>query len=255
MCSGWMFLIFGERALMSLPARAKGIPLITNNSLVRSLSGGFQSLMNRRLVFKPTGGVVVMKAVILAFPEKKWENYTIPVNGEPVVKLTEGRLLMSKRIDEVLTIVRKDKLRTYSLHVANPLPVQAGGKMEALLKVMPDGPFFLAEGNMPLVMPFLVNYLIGFFYENEPEALIPLWKDGTAEVTHAVYEPDALADAIEAALAEGYRNLGRVTEFLDYEPVSIEELSKRNPKVTLSFFRVKNSFDVRFAERTLKGLH
>ncbi len=30
-----------------------------------------------------------MKSIILAFQEKRWENYTIPVNGEPVVKLTE----------------------------------------------------------------------------------------------------------------------------------------------------------------------
>ena len=193
-----------------------------------------------------------MKAVILAFPEKKWENYTIPINDEPLVKLTERRLLVSKRIDEVLTVVRKDKLKTYSLHVMNPFPVSARGKMEALLRAMQDEPFFLVEGNMPLVMPFLVNYLVGLFYESEPEALIPVWKDGKAEVTHAVYEPDALADAIEAALAEGYKSLGKITEFLDYEPVSVEELARRNPKVTLSFFRVRNSFDVSFVEQTLR---
>ncbi|ASA77787.1 molybdenum cofactor guanylyltransferase [Thermococcus sp. 5-4] len=195
-----------------------------------------------------------MRAYILAFPEKRWENYTLPVADEPVVRLTEGRLLASKRIDEVITVVRKDKLRTYSLHVSNPLPVAARSRMEALLKALPGEPFFLAEGNMPLIMPFLVNYMTGLFYENEPEALMPVWKDGTAEVTHAVYEPDALEDAINAALAEGYRSLSRIIEFLDYEPLSIEELAKRNPKVTLSFFRVRNSFDVRFAAETLRNL-
>jgi molybdopterin-guanine dinucleotide biosynthesis protein A len=195
-----------------------------------------------------------MRAYILAFPEKRWENYTLPVADEPVVRLTEKRLLTSKRIDEVITVVRKDRLRTYSLHVSNPLPVAARSRMEALLKALPGEPFFLAEGNMPLIMPFLVNYMTGLFYENEPEALIPVWKDGTAEVTHAVYEPDALENAINAALAEGYRSLSKITEFLDYEPLSIEELAKRNPKVTLSFFRVRNSFDVRFAAETLRKL-
>ncbi|NJE55586.1 molybdenum cofactor guanylyltransferase [Thermococcus sp. 21S9] len=195
-----------------------------------------------------------MLGVILAFPEKRWENYTLPVNGEPVVRLTERRLLTAKRINETLTIVRKDKLKTYSLHVSNPFPVTARSKMEALLKALPDKPFFLVEGNMPLIMPFLVNYLVGLFYENEPEALIPVWNDGSAEVFHAVYEPDALRDAIESALAEGYRSFSRVTEFLDYEPVSIEELAKRNPKVTLSFFRVRNSLDVAFAEKTIEEL-
>lgn len=41
-------------------------------------------------------------------------------------------------------------------------------------------------------------------------------------------------------------------EFLDYEPVSIEGLAKRNPKVTMSLFRVRNSLDVRFAEELLR---
>ncbi len=194
-----------------------------------------------------------MLGVILAFPAKRWENYTIPINGEPVVKLTERRLLMSKRIDRAITIVRRDKLKIYSLHVSNPVPVAARNKMEALLKALPCEPFFLVEGNMPLVMPFLVNYMVGLFYENEPEALIPVWKDGTAEVTHAIYEPDALEDAINAALTEGYKSFSRITEFLEYEPLSIEELAKRNPKVTLSFFKVRNSLDVRFAEETLKS--
>ncbi|WP_297509740.1 molybdenum cofactor guanylyltransferase [Thermococcus sp.] len=193
-----------------------------------------------------------MLGVILAFPEKRWENYTIPVNGEPAVKLTEKRLLMSKRIDEVLTIVRKDKLKTYSLHVSNPVPVSARSKMEALLRALFDEPFFLVEGNMPLLMPFLVNYLIGLYYENEPEAVIPVWRDGSAEVFHAVYEPDALENAIRSATAEGYTSFSKVVEFLDYEPVSIEELAKRNPKVTMSFFRIKNSPDVRFAEEFLR---
>ena len=193
-----------------------------------------------------------MLGVIHAFTEKRVENYTIPVNGEPVIRITERRLSMSKRIDEVLTIVRKDKLKTYSLHVSRPVPVSARNKMEALLKTLPGEPFFLVEGNMPLVMPFLVNYLTGLFYEKEAEALIPVWRDGTAEVFHAVYEPDALKNAIEAALGEGYRSFSRIVEFLDYEPVQIEELAKRNPKVTLSFFRVKSGLDVRFAEEFLR---
>ncbi|WP_297466580.1 molybdenum cofactor guanylyltransferase [Thermococcus sp.] len=195
-----------------------------------------------------------MLGVIMAFPEKRWENYTIPVNGEPVVKLTEKRLLMSKRIERAITIVRRDKLKTYSLHVSNSVPVSARNKIEALLKALPDEPFFLVEGNMPLLMPFLVNYLAGLYYENEPEAVIPVWRDGSREVFHAVYEPEPLRDAVESAFAEGYKSFSRVVEFLDYEAVSIEELAKRNPKVTLSFFRVKSSFDVAFAEKTIEEL-
>ncbi|ASJ11065.1 molybdopterin-guanine dinucleotide biosynthesis protein MobA [Thermococcus sp. P6] len=193
-----------------------------------------------------------MLGAIMAFPERRVENHTLPLAGQPLVKLTERRLFLSKRIDDIITIVRKDLLRAYSLHVSKPVPVSAGSGMEALLKALPDEPFFLAGGNMPLIMPFLVNYMVGVFYENEPEALIPVWKDGTEEVTHAIYEPLSLRNAIEAALSEGYRSLSRIGEFLDYEPLPIEELAGRNPKVTLSFFRVRSPFDVKFAEETLR---
>ncbi|WP_297489247.1 molybdenum cofactor guanylyltransferase [Thermococcus sp.] len=192
-----------------------------------------------------------MLGLILAFPEKQWDDCTVPVNDEPVLRLTEKRLLMSKRIDKILAVVREDKLKTYSLHVLNPVPVSARSKTGALLKAFPDEPFFLVEGSMPLVMPFLVDYLIGLYHRNEPEAVIPIWRDGTAEVTQAIYEPGPLKSAIEAALAEGYRGLGKVVEFLDYEPVSIEELSRRNPKVTLSFLRIRSRMNAEFAEKVL----
>ncbi|ASJ03190.1 molybdopterin-guanine dinucleotide biosynthesis protein MobA [Thermococcus profundus] len=196
-----------------------------------------------------------MKAFILAYPEKPNENYTIPVGDEPVIRLTERRLLLTKRIDDIVTLVRKDKLKTYSLHVSKPLPASGRNKMEALLNPLRGvEELFLLEGNMPLVMPFFVDYMVGLFYEMEPDALIPVWRDGSTGVTHAIYDSEALLDAIEAALGEGYRSLSKVVEFLDYQPLSIEELSRRNPKVTLSFFRVKNGNDARFAEETLKAL-
>ncbi len=78
-------------------------------------------------------------------------------------------------------------------------------------------------------------------------------RDGRGHPRHL--RADALRDAVSAALAEGYRSLSRITEFLDYEPLPVEELAKRNPKVTLSFFRVKSPpIDVGFAEETLKKL-
>ena len=63
-----------------------------------------------------------------------------------------------------------------------------------------------------------------------------------------------MRDAIKGALAEGHTRLGRIVEFLDYHPIAIEELVRRNPKVTLSFFKVRNTRDARFAEKTLWAL-
>lgn len=194
-----------------------------------------------------------MHAYILAFPEKRWENYLIPLNEEPLVKIVEQRLRMAKRIDEVYTIIRKGQLKRFSLHVSNPVEVKARNKIEALYKALRDSEnLFLVEGNMLLIMPFLINYLSTLFLDSGSEALIPSWRDGTLEITHAFYDARTLKSALEACLAENERKLSCIKEYLDYETISIEELAKRNPKVTLSFFKVKSNFDLRFAEETLK---
>ncbi|NJE25745.1 molybdenum cofactor guanylyltransferase [Thermococcus sp. MV5] len=194
-----------------------------------------------------------MRAYVLAFPEKRWENYLLSINEEPIVKMVERRLLTAKRIDEVITIVRKDQLKKFSLHVLRPEGVKAKNKLEALYKVLPfSGEIFLIEGNMPLVMPFLLNYLSTLFYESDIEALIPSWASRELEITHAFYDARALKKAIEVCLAENERRLDCIAKYLDYKRISIEELSKRNPKVTLSFFKIRNSFDLAFVEENLK---
>ncbi|AIF68611.1 molybdopterin-guanine dinucleotide biosynthesis protein A [Palaeococcus pacificus DY20341] len=196
-----------------------------------------------------------MFAFILAFPEKRWENYLLPVDEEPMVRIVERRLLEAKRIDDVFTIIKKGQLKRYSLHISNPVEVKAKNKLEALYKALPSsGEVFLVEGNMPLIMPFLVNYLSTLFLESDSEALIPSWRDGTLEVTHAFYEVKPLKRALETCLAENEKKLSCIAKHLDYEKVSIEALSSKNPKVTLSFFKVRNSFDLRFAEESLRKI-
>ena len=195
-----------------------------------------------------------MQAIILAFP-RKGEDYLAQINGEPMIRIVERRVLLAKRIDTIYTKVPKGQLRRYSLHVSNPVRIRARSKPEALYKALPKArAVFLIEGNMPLVMPFLVNYLSILFLEGGPDALIPVWRDGTPEVTHAFYDASALRNALEACLAENKRRLSSITEYLDYEKISVEELLKRNPKVALSFFKVRNSFDLKFAGETLKKL-
>jgi len=195
-----------------------------------------------------------MQSYVLAFPERKWENYLLSINEEPMIRIVERRLLTSKRIDEVIMLIRKNELKKFSLHASNLKPLDAKNKLEALYKALPSsGEVFLVEGNMPLIMPFLVNYLSMMFHELEYEALIPGWADGTLEVTHAFYDSKALKNAIEVCLLENERKLSCIAVHLDYKKISIEELSRRNPKVTLSFFKVRTVFDVKFAEENLKN--
>lgn len=194
-----------------------------------------------------------MLGVILAFMERGI-SYLTPLNEEPMVSFVERRLGQAKRIGEVLTVVPSGKVKRYSIHVENPIGVRAKNEVEALLSALPrSGEVFLVRGNMPLLMPFLVNYLSTLFLESDAEALIPRWADGSFEVTHAFYEVEALRAALDACMADGENRISCIPRHLDYEPVSIEELSARNPKVTLSFFKVRNSFDLRFVEKNLEN--
>ena len=86
-------------------------------------------------LFKSTLYPYFMHAYILAFPERRWENYLIPLNDEPLIRRVEQRLRLAKRINEVYTIIRKGDLRKYSLHVSNPVEVKARNKIEALTKL------------------------------------------------------------------------------------------------------------------------
>lgn len=40
-----------------------------------------------------------MQSYVLAFPERKWENYLLSINEEPMIRIVERRLLTLKRID------------------------------------------------------------------------------------------------------------------------------------------------------------
>lgn len=58
---------------------------------------------------------------------------SLPLNGEPMVKIVEKRLLMAKRVEGVHTVIRGE--------VLSPVEVKARNKLEALYKA--SGELFL----------------------------------------------------------------------------------------------------------------
>ncbi|CAB49003.1 molybdenum cofactor guanylyltransferase [Pyrococcus abyssi] len=187
-----------------------------------------------------------MLGVIFAVKLKRSDNYLIPIDDEPMLKIVERRLRLAKRIEDVITLVRKGYEKKYSLHVSNVKPVKGKNIIDALLEGIPyGGELFLVKGNMPLVMPFLVNYMSTLFLEDEVDALIPRWRDGRIEIFHAIYNARALRNALEAMKAENERDIKRLPEYLDVEYMNIDELVGRNKKVIWSFFEVRTSEDLR----------
>ncbi|AFK21752.1 molybdenum cofactor guanylyltransferase [Pyrococcus sp. ST04] len=187
-----------------------------------------------------------MIGIIFAVKIRKEDNYLIPINDEPMVKIIERRLREAKRIEDIITLVRKGQEKKFSLHVSNVKPVRARNVIDALLEGLPSGgDIFLIEGNRPLVMPFLVNYLTSLYLDEFADAIIPKWKHGKAEIFHAVYNARALKNALEGMKADGVTSLSKLPEYIDAEYVIIENLISKNEKVWWSFFRVKTSEDLR----------
>ncbi|AAL82165.1 molybdenum cofactor guanylyltransferase [Pyrococcus furiosus DSM 3638] len=191
-----------------------------------------------------------MLGVIFAVKLKKSDNYLIPINDESVVKIVEARLRLAKRIDDVVVLVKKSQERKFSLHVENVVPVTGNTKIDALLKGLPkSGDIFLVEGNMPLVMPFLINYMTSIYYDEFLEALIPRFRENV-EVFHGVYNARALRNALEGMKADNISNLSKLPEYIDAEFLDVEELMRKNEKVKWSFFRVKTLDDIRTVLRS-----
>ncbi|ASJ15732.1 molybdopterin-guanine dinucleotide biosynthesis protein MobA [Thermococcus chitonophagus] len=187
-----------------------------------------------------------MLGVIFAVKLRKTDNYLIPINDEPMVKIIEERLRQAKRVEDVITLVKKGQERKYSLHVSNVRPVKGKTVVDALLEGLPPGgDIFLIKGDKPLVMPFLINYMTSLYLEEFLDALIPRWKNGEAEVFHAVYNVRALRNALGGMKAEGEKDIRKLPEYIDAEFLEIEELMKKNEKVWWSFFTVKTSEDLR----------
>ena len=187
-----------------------------------------------------------MLGVIFAVKLRRTDNYLIPINDEPMVKMIENRLRQAKRIKDVVTLVKKGQEKKYSLHVSNVKPVKGKNIIEALLEGLPPGgDVFLIKGNKPLVMPFLVNYMTSIYLDEFLDALIPRWRNGDLEIFHAVYNVRALRNALEGMKAEGEKDIRKLPEYIDAEFLDIEGLISKNEKVWWSFFSVKTSEDLR----------
>ncbi|HII61567.1 molybdenum cofactor guanylyltransferase [Pyrococcus horikoshii] len=187
-----------------------------------------------------------MLGLIFAVKLKPTDNYLIPINDEPMIRILESRLRQAKRIEDVITLVKKGQEKKYSLHVEKVKPVKGRTIIDVLLEGLPSGgDIFLIKGNMPLVMPFFVNYMSTIFIEESPDALIPKWKDGRIELFHAIYNARALRNALEGMKAEGEKNIGNLPRYLDAEYLCVDELLGRNEKLMWSFFAIRGSEDLR----------
>ncbi len=188
-----------------------------------------------------------------------------PLAGTPMIRRVADRL--EPVVDELVVNCREDQRDAIEEALAGyPLPTAF-----ALDPEVDRGPMAgirngcrAAEGeyaavvacDMPFVDPDAIDYLFGRASgevappeaaddEGEPpfDGAVPRLGDGWYQTTQAVYRPDAMADACDAALERGDRKILAPLEDLSYGVVSEAELATVTDLDTFENLNTQEEFD------------
>ena len=196
-----------------------------------------------------------------------------PLAGVPMVRRVADRL--SPVVDEVVVNCRPDQreaiddaLAGYELPVGFALDAEPDqGPMAGIrdgLRGTSGEHAFVVACDMPFVDPDTANCLFDRCDGSveppaeaddvgEPpyEAAVPRLGDGWYQTTQAVYKPEPMADACDAALERGDRKILAPLEHLTYAVVGEAELT---PRVDLSTFdNINTQEEFEAAEKRLSG--
>ncbi|MEF8774467.1 MAG: molybdenum cofactor guanylyltransferase [Halobacteriales archaeon] len=156
-----------------------------------------------------------------------------PLAGTPMVRRVAERiepvveeLVVNGRPDQMSAL--RDAMAGYGLEVLYAEDERVDrGPMAGIRNGLraADGEYaFVVACDMPFVSPDLAAFL--FERATGHDAAIPRTDDGWYQTTQAVYRADAMADACEAALADGERRIVAPIERLDdVVEVSEDEIS------------------------------
>ncbi|MCD6372714.1 MAG: molybdenum cofactor guanylyltransferase MobA [Thermococcus sp.] len=164
------------------------------------------------------------------------------INGRPLILYTIEKLEMAKTIDEIVLIASKDnaeRLRKLGYRVVvDELLI---GPMGGVYTALSLGDAFVVAGDMPLLVPEFVDFLVSEFQKSGKLACVPRWENGYLEPLHAAYS-QALREILEENIKAGNYTLNRVIRAMDSCYIPIESLPE---KWRESFFNVNTRGDLR----------
>ncbi|ASJ08703.1 molybdenum cofactor guanylyltransferase MobA [Thermococcus siculi] len=112
----------------------------------------------------------------------------VEVGGKPLLLHTLERLGLARRVDEIVLVAsphNADRLRTFGFRVlVDELMIGPIGGVYTALEL---GDVFVVAGDMPLLVPEFIDYIIDRFNESGREACVPRWGNGYLEPLHAAY--------------------------------------------------------------------
>ncbi|AIU69954.1 molybdopterin-guanine dinucleotide biosynthesis protein MobA [Thermococcus eurythermalis] len=163
------------------------------------------------------------------------------INGRPLILYTIEKLEMAKTMDEIVLIASKnnaERLRKLGYHVVvdNLLIGPMGGVYTALGL----GDAFVVAGDMPLLVPEFVDFIVSNFKKSGKIACVPRWENGYLEPLHAAYSR-AFREVLEEKIKAGNYALNRAIREVNPCYLPIESLPEEWRE---SFFNVNTREDL-----------
>ena len=163
------------------------------------------------------------------------------ISGKPLILYTIERLEAAKKIDEVVLIASRDnaeKLKKLGYRVVvDELLI---GPMGGVYTALSLGDAFVVAGDMPLIVPEFVDFIVSEFRKSGKIACVPRWANGYLEPLHSAYS-SAFREVLEEKIKAGNYALNRAIRDINPCYIPIESLPEEWQG---SFFNVNTREDL-----------
>ncbi|AAL80742.1 molybdenum cofactor guanylyltransferase [Pyrococcus furiosus DSM 3638] len=191
-------------------------------------------------------GAVLAGGISKRFGEDK---LTYRVGGKPLILYTIEALESASKIEKIVVIASPfnwQKFRELGLEViVDALMV---GPLGGIYLALSLGDSFVVGGDMPLLVPEFIDYLVAKFEEAKKLACVPRWPNGYLEPLHAVYSR-SLREIIEGYIERGEYKVGNVIESSNPCYIPVESLPER---WKWAFFNINKKEDLRKLKTFIK---
>ncbi len=110
------------------------------------------------------------------------------ISGKPLILYTIERLEKAEGIDEIVLVAsRENAEKLERLGYGVVIDELLVGPMGGIYTALSLGDAFVVAGDMPLLVPEFVDFIIERFYLEKKPACVPRWSNGYLEPLHAAY--------------------------------------------------------------------
>ncbi|ASJ11951.1 molybdenum cofactor guanylyltransferase MobA [Thermococcus thioreducens] len=170
------------------------------------------------------------------------------VDGKPLIQYAFERLESASLIDKIVVVASPENARAleelgYRVVVDRMLL----GPISGVYTALGLGDAFIVAGDMPLIVPEFVDYIIARFERSGGRVCVPRWENGYLEPLHAVY-PAEFRSVLEQRIGNGDYALNRAIRSTDACYIGLESVPE---EWLLGLFNVNRKEDLKKLSRTL----